>query len=1024
MSFPRYIETEWYGEGMAVLRFCRRNDENVNPYEEEAAEVGKIECYLSSLNIWEYEERASLEVDVCEDGVKNKNCLDELPLPDGSDTEEHMCPPGILPELWQSWLEHWEAWKDIYIPLSWVHKYRTFCTPAYVEWHDSYLEDYPWIVHCIIDELGSSECELDVESKTDANQKNSEDDLDEDEAIHMDIHHDSAVALNEDASEKLITPNSSQNDAEKNIVQEDSSLQNLAHTDERKKVLDALYEKHSTARYWVHLRSFLQSCGIEADDNINAFFICEAGIEFNKTRIADDTDEQKLKHGDKMILECNERQRSQDSPTGKDVKIAELSKETDEPVMIHSPPKVRNSDVSHTFDDKLQVPHQGTNGIQDVNGKNIKDHYEKSIHRKDKDHDEVTQMKNTCTLITRELTENEGKTACDSFKALGPEHFDKQAIDDSNYTVDSSKDIVSEHSDELKLDAKVLVDYQNRDDGMSQVNLDRTEKEHTETENWSDLTTSSCFKEDTRKKKKKKNKYSSHFGGLAWALKYVQSQDGQDNWNDGDRKDSVEVASASSGGLSVDTPKQTSNLLMDADPGLPENPYGSSVCDCDKPVLNDLKHDADFSEKDQTSNILGVINDNAVASEERSDLPLPVEIPKNGHNVDEGKWITGSYVTAAVKSFLTRGAFHALGLIYPLISGISQLLFQARLHLTFETVSRDSQEHSHVQDNFGKVKQTRRQEDENHVKLYKWLQSKTNAPPTASTMSLTEDTVMNGFRKYPDHRETQRLYLAVEEAVMEDGSSQLSMETMNLFDDYSQAPDGLERSLWEEVIAGYQLVNYGETDEGPPSDMPEDLHKYWFQRHRLFLKYNEGIKLDEESWYSVTPEMIALHHAHRCKCDVVVDAFCGAGGNSIQLAMTCNHVIAIDIDPSKIALAHHNAALYGVADRIDFIIGDFFQLAPMLKADVVYLSPPWGGIKYLRDGLYDVKHLSGMLNCEELMAAARTITTNIALYLPKSSDLYQIIELAGIGGTVDIEFNSMGWKRKTLTAYFGNLVYY
>jgi hypothetical protein len=44
-----------------------------------------------------------------------------------------------------------------------------------------------------------------------------------------------------------------------------------------------------------------------------------------------------------------------------------------------------------------------------------------------------------------------------------------------------------------------------------------------------------------------------------------------------------------------------------------------------------------------------------------------------------------------------------------------------------------------------------------------------------------------------------------------------------------------------------------------------------------------------ESWCSVTPERIAEHIAERCRCDIVVDAFCGAGGNSIQFAFTCAH---------------------------------------------------------------------------------------------------------------------------------------
>lgn len=42
-------------------------------------------------------------------------------------------------------------------------------------------------------------------------------------------------------------------------------------------------------------------------------------------------------------------------------------------------------------------------------------------------------------------------------------------------------------------------------------------------------------------------------------------------------------------------------------------------------------------------------------------------------------------------------------------------------------------------------------------------------------------------------------------------------------------------------------------------------------------------------------------------------------------------MIAIDIDENKIDYAHHNAAIYGVDDRIDFINGDFFCLAPKLK---------------------------------------------------------------------------------------------
>jgi trimethylguanosine synthase len=40
-------------------------------------------------------------------------------------------------------------------------------------------------------------------------------------------------------------------------------------------------------------------------------------------------------------------------------------------------------------------------------------------------------------------------------------------------------------------------------------------------------------------------------------------------------------------------------------------------------------------------------------------------------------------------------------------------------------------------------------------------------------------------------------------------------------------------------------------------------------------------------------------------------------------------------------MAKNNAAIYGVQDKIEFIIGNYFDLIHGLKADVVFLSPPW-----------------------------------------------------------------------------------
>ena len=65
------------------------------------------------------------------------------------------------------------------------------------------------------------------------------------------------------------------------------------------------------------------------------------------------------------------------------------------------------------------------------------------------------------------------------------------------------------------------------------------------------------------------------------------------------------------------------------------------------------------------------------------------------------------------------------------------------------------------------------------------------------------------------------------------------------------------------------------------------------QRKRYFTLYDEGCLLDEEGWYSVTPELIANQIAERCWCDTILDAFCGVGGNAIAFAQTCERGMRI-----------------------------------------------------------------------------------------------------------------------------------
>jgi hypothetical protein len=91
--------------------------------------------------------------------------------------------------------------------------------------------------------------------------------------------------------------------------------------------------------------------------------------------------------------------------------------------------------------------------------------------------------------------------------------------------------------------------------------------------------------------------------------------------------------------------------------------------------------------------------------------------------------------------------------------------------------------------------------------------------------------------------------------------------------------------------------------------------KYWDQRYRLMSRYDQGIILDEESWYSITPEAICDYLTLRCqelfdryhpskrKFEemIVLDLFAGCGGNVISFASKAFLTIAVDIDPIKSA---------------------------------------------------------------------------------------------------------------------------
>jgi predicted RNA methylase len=179
---------------------------------------------------------------------------------------------------------------------------------------------------------------------------------------------------------------------------------------------------------------------------------------------------------------------------------------------------------------------------------------------------------------------------------------------------------------------------------------------------------------------------------------------------------------------------------------------------------------------------------------------------------------------------------------------------------------------------------------------------------------------------------------------------------------------------------------------------------FWHQRYYYFSKFDDGIKLDYESWYSVTPEEISIYISKLCKLNEdssdnsVVDAFCGSGGNTIQFSKFCSKVYAVDIDEKKIELCKNNAEVYNCnQEKIEFINSDYLNIKnnpsySNLKSDCVFLSPPWGGMDYSKTEKYSLKKWV-YPDISEIIKTSLEISQNLIFYLPRNTDIQELFSL-------------------------------
>ena len=173
----------------------------------------------------------------------------------------------------------------------------------------------------------------------------------------------------------------------------------------------------------------------------------------------------------------------------------------------------------------------------------------------------------------------------------------------------------------------------------------------------------------------------------------------------------------------------------------------------------------------------------------------------------------------------------------------------------------------------------------------------------------------------------------------------------------------------------------------------QDPSSRYAQRYYYFSLFDQGIKMDDESWYSVTPEEIAIYIAGLVKDNkesVITDAFCGCGGNVIQVSKTFKSVNAVDISKDKIELTQNNSSVYSCPNNITYYHKDFFDFN--IKSDYLFLSPPWGGEEYKNDEHFSLKKWIHP-DIEKIISHSFELSNNLILYLPRNTNINELAEL-------------------------------
>ncbi|KAF2813659.1 putative RNA methylase family protein [Mytilinidion resinicola] len=217
-------------------------------------------------------------------------------------------------------------------------------------------------------------------------------------------------------------------------------------------------------------------------------------------------------------------------------------------------------------------------------------------------------------------------------------------------------------------------------------------------------------------------------------------------------------------------------------------------------------------------------------------------------------------------------------------------------------------------------------------------------------------------------------------------------------------------------------------------DVPAEVQKYWAQRDTIFSEYSRGIWMTNDAWFGITPEPVANAISEHVsdgapkEKKIIIDAFAGAGGNAIAFALSgrWEQVFAIEKDPAVLKCAKHNAEIYGVEKKIWWYEGDCFEVLrthlARTKDAIIYASPPWGGPGYREDNVFNLKTMEPY-NLDTIYTAFAKVTKDIVLYLPRTSNLNQLVKYTTEGKKLEVAHYCLKGASKAICVYFGDFTF-